>query len=159
VGLGFNFPSELPPGKLFSFNLDHLFEPFNFSALVIPVFVHFPDDLSVLILFVLTFSSFLMELMNLVVEVVSDNSKVLVIHLSEVDSRFDALNILFTCEDVFVEGLELSKLFHKLLDKLNTSFNGGLIFINEFLKLVLELFNLFRRRAVSQLRSKLSFLF
>lgn len=74
-----------------------------------------------------------MEFVNLVVEVVSDNSKVLVIHLSEVDSRFDALNILFTCEDVFVEGLEVSKLFHKLLDKLNTSFNGGLIFINEFL--------------------------
>jgi hypothetical protein len=78
-----------------------------------------------------------MEFVNFVVHVVSDNSKVLVILLSEENRSFDTLNILFTCEDVFVEGLELSKLFHKLLDKLNTSFNSGLVFINEFLELVL----------------------
>lgn len=149
-------PLVLPPGELFFSDHDHLLQPVDFVLFSLPSVVHLLDHLAVSFLLRSDVISLLNDDADLFPEVVSHSSEVLVVLLSKVNEGFDTLNIFFTTEDVFLELHVLSDLVLHLLNQLHASSHGALVVINQLLKVVLELFDFIRGRAVSQSGGELS---
>jgi len=159
VRMGVIFPLVLPPRKLFCSDLNHLIEPSDFIFLSLPVIVHFLKDNSVLALLSDDLSSPLVNQEKLIFEVFSHWFKIFVILLSKVNERFNALNIFFTAENIFLELHVLSDLLHQSLDELDALLDVILVRVDELSEVVLELFDFFRRWAASKLRGDISLTF
>jgi len=156
--MGVVLPLVLPPGKLFVSEDDHLLKILDLVILSLPGVVHLFDDSPVVLLLRHDFSSLLMDLVDLLLEVDNEVVEVFVVLLSVVDKGFLALNIFLSGEDVLLEFHVLSDLLHQLVDQAAAFLDAFLVLVDEVLEGFLELRYFLGGGAVSELGGKLGLL-